>query len=181
MAGFRGGMGRGIGRGNFSGRSCYTGPDLWVERGGARKCRFAPFTYQHVFYGCPVGMRSTKPDPPGAHATRRRSPCSGSHLPHGPPFVSFHGPGNTFLCQDLSYLTACPFRRRRSATRRVVSVGMPVHPGKRTKYGRRVPQIRRPNVSAGCRTHQREVGRDRVTERYARVRSTATNTMRRMA
>jgi hypothetical protein len=46
--------------------------------------------------------------------------------------------------QGLSYLTARPFKGGRSATRRVVSVGMLVHPRKRTKHGRRVPLAQRP-------------------------------------
>ena len=107
--------------------------------------------------------------PPDAHATRRRSPCSGSHpptrtgpvavdrkiqfIPVGPArqsdrqiadapcnrrFVPRPDPG--FACEaGASSGLPVPFKGGRSATRRVVSVGMLVHPRKRTKHGRRVP------------------------------------------
>jgi hypothetical protein len=113
-------------------------------------------------------MRSPEQDPSGAHATRRWSPCSGSRLPsRAATCISTPGPGNTFLWQGLSYLTARPFKGGRSAAQRDVSVGMPVHPRKRTKHGRRVtrpsgPSERRsPNASAR--------GRARTSHRALRV------------
>ena len=102
-------------------------------------CSHHPPTLQEI-YGCPVGMLSPEQDPPGARATRRRSPCSGSCLPaRAAVCISTPGPGNACLWQGSSYLTARPFKGGRSAARRVVNGGMPVHPRKRAKHGWRVP------------------------------------------
>jgi len=123
-----------------------------------------------VQYRRPALSFLAKVGPPDAHATRRRSPCSGSHPPTrtGRPvavnpkmkfapavptrqsdrqvadapcnrrFVPRPYPG--FACEaGASSGLPVPFKGGRSATRRVVSGGMLVHPRKRTKHGWRVP------------------------------------------
>jgi hypothetical protein len=46
MPGFQEAIGRVIGRGNFFGKSGFTGPDLGEERGGARKVGDEIFSFR---------------------------------------------------------------------------------------------------------------------------------------
>jgi len=54
--------------------------DRSLKRPVTAPCSHHPPTLQEI-YGCSIGMRSPELDPPGAHATRRWSPCSGSRHP----------------------------------------------------------------------------------------------------
>ena len=68
----------------------------------------------------------------------RQSDRQVAYAPCNRRFVSRPDPG--FACEaGASSGLPVPFKGGRSAARRVVSVGMLVHPRKRTKHGRRVP------------------------------------------
>jgi len=85
-----------------------------------------------------VGTRSLRLDPPDKASDRPlMRPVTVALSSRPDPVSAAVGRGIVTDCPSL-------FKGGRSAARRVVSVGMLVHPRKRTKHGRQVPWPQRP-------------------------------------